>query len=884
MTKVLDEPIVAVVIPLFAHSVLVADALESALSQRCGFSFCIVVVNDGCPFQESALQVKSIQTVRPDVVHYVVQPNRGLSAARNTGIDYALAHFPSLQAIYFLDSDNAILPGALEAAWSSLQANPGTSWIYPNIDMFGITRNFDYRGDYSVFRHAFYNICEAGSMVHRRVFDAGIRFDETMKSGYEDWDFWLTAAEKGFRGAHHPHFGFRYRNRGESMLSQAHRDDKEIRSELRRKHASLIGQRGLMRLETLESPRYAILFTDTNEGMLTSGHAYSATAISHVEIDERLWRNIVFPGGQGLPPFFVFMTHAAWILMSQTGLILWVLYHFEVTLKDMAISSIVIHSDQGEAFEIRGGGKIANSDVLAIRLDTLRAVIREADTSWIEGLLSPGESKGVSTETLALPHTAGLSAEPKGTVALAFLVKIRSWRASRYRFAASRAWIWRDLSVPPLDALYLKVQEAFGGEVDYPSASPATRNIGFILPIASFGGVERVAYNLAQQFCSAGWQVHLYVIGQSRIEVPAEFRSSIASINFLQDPAFGAWDPETEYQGTALSASRKHPRAVNRLVAALAWLDVVVNCHTGEFNAAAAQLRRIGVRTVSHLHILDLSPYGRSVGHPILALAYEHAYDLIVCNSRQLAAWMHAAGIPAEKLLLVPNAPGHPLDQATRESILAERAERQESPKLSLNALYLGRLDRQKGIDRLAEVVRQTRELDLPVEWRIVGSAITGQETLPPILQGLREPPVFDGQSLTALFAWADVMVLLSEFEGVPLSVLEAQRLGVVVIATNVGALSEIVSNGKNGFLVETDTAIEQAVALLRLFAEVPELRSAVASNAASQVIEWPQAARALIARIDAMVDAERLARPPYLDPFRSAASGEVASAVSITQ
>jgi glycosyltransferase involved in cell wall biosynthesis len=127
-------------------------------------------------------------------------------------------------------------------------------------------------------------------------------------------------------------------------------------------------------------------------------------------------------------------------------------------------------------------------------------------------------------------------------------------------------------------------------------------------------------------------------------------------------------------------------------------------------------------------------------------------------------------------------------------------------------------------------------------------------------------------------------MVLLSEFEGVPLSVLEAQRLGVVVIATNVGALSEIVSNGKNGFLVETDTAIEQAVALLRLFAEVPELRSAVASNAASQVIEWPQAARALIARIDAMVDAERLARPPYLDPFRSAASGEVASAVSITQ
>ena len=328
----------------------------------------------------------------------------------------------------------------------------------------------------------------------------------------------------------------------------------------------------------------------------------------------------------------------------------------------------------------------------------------------------------------------------------------------------------------------------------------------------------------------------------------------MTSINFLNDAILGGWDPNIEYQGTALAAARNSPRAIHRIVAALAWLDAIVNCHSGHFNAAAADLRHLGVKTAAHLHLLDMTPFGRSVGHPILALAYEHAYDLILCNSRQLMSWMHGAGIPIEKLVLVPNAPGHPVDAAVRQKTLALRG---SSSNESLNVLFLGRLDRQKGIDRLAEVVKRTRDLDLPVNWRIVGSSVTGDDPAPPILQGLLEPAVFDSQQLTSLYAWADVLVLLSDYEGIPLSVLEAQRLGVVVIATNVGALSEIISNGENGFLVEPGTAIEQTVTLLKFLGEVPALRAKIAASA-SKVIEWPQAAKELIGIVGAMVDTDR--------------------------
>jgi glycosyltransferase involved in cell wall biosynthesis len=855
-----ESPEIAVVVPVFKHSVLVVDALASVIGQRSRYPFVIIVVNDGCPFRESDLQINSILAVFPNLIRYVLQTNGGLSAARNTGIDYALTHFPSVQAIYFMDADNTILPGAIEAAYTKLSVEPEISWIYPNIDMYGIKRNFDYSGPYSVLRHTQYNICEAGSLVHRRVFDAGIRFDERMKLGYEDWEFWLAAAERGFRGAQHPHFGFQYRNRGESMLRQSKRDDAEIQAYITRKHASFLGKRNLLRLESIEALRYAIIFSDTNEVLLTTGSSDLSTIMSAAEFDERLWRNIIHPTGQYIPPFFILMRRATFDELSQLGLLLWALHDSEVTLKEMNISCLIINRAGGRAFEVKPGGKARDSDVVAIGRELICTIIRAADTNWIEQVMSPEADMKVSTKTVTVPRRPGSGPMASGSiVVVALLVRIFTWRASAYRAAADRRWIWRDFSLPPPHSLYFNVRAAFGGEVTYAWPAGNSRNIGFVLPIASFGGVERVAYNLAHEFDRAGWRVHLFTIGPTRIEIPREFANSFASINFLEDGAFGGWDESSSYQGTALPAARNEPRAANRIEAALAWLDAVVNCHSGEFNTAAANLRRLGVKTVAHVHLLDQSRFGRSVGHPMITLAYEYAYDLILSNSQQLTSWMHGAGIPYEKLLHVANAPGYRLDSATREKHLARRG---SAATGRLNALYIGRLDRQKGMDRLADVVKQTEELGLPIDWRIVGSRLTDDGPTPPILKELLKPAVLDSDELTSLYAWADVMVLLSDYEGVPLSILEAQRLGVVVIATDVGALSEIISTGRTGFLVKLETAVEETVALLTFLIEVPALRSRIAA-AASQVIEWREAAAEFIERITALVDAERQSTLP---------------------
>ena len=54
----------------------------------------------------------------------------------------------------------------------------------------------------------------------------------------------------------------------------------------------------------------------------------------------------------------------------------------------------------------------------------------------------------------------------------------------------------------------------------------------------------------------------------------------------------------------------------------------------------------------------------------------------------------------------------------------------------------------------------------------------------------------------------ADLFMLPSNYEGLPMVILEAMSLGKPVVASNVGGISEIVENDKNGYTVENEATI----------------------------------------------------------------------------
>ena len=76
----------------------------------------------------------------------------------------------------------------------------------------------------------------------------------------------------------------------------------------------------------------------------------------------------------------------------------------------------------------------------------------------------------------------------------------------------------------------------------------------------------------------------------------------------------------------------------------------------------------------------------------------------------------------------------------------------------------------------------------------------------------------------------ADIFVLPSLYEGIPMTLIEAMGTGLPIVATNVGGIPNMLQNGKNAVLVEND--VEKIVQGLAFFAESEENRRIFGENA----------------------------------------------------
>ncbi len=251
------QPAIGVVIPVYGHSLLVAEAIESALSQDYDGTIDIIVVIDGDPNRETLATTRSLLAgaarTKPAnrSLSAVYRKNGRLSAARNTGIRFLLGRSSDLFGIFLLDADNRLAARSMSAYVDALLSDPDAGWAYPDVTFFGLSwgqAGCDIRVTaprYSKLRHLMGNICEAGSLVRTSVFRRGIFFDETFTQGYEDWEFWLQCLESGMHGTRVPDAGFLYRRRADSMLADADRISGDIVKRIHSKHAGLFSSEAI---------------------------------------------------------------------------------------------------------------------------------------------------------------------------------------------------------------------------------------------------------------------------------------------------------------------------------------------------------------------------------------------------------------------------------------------------------------------------------------------------------------------------------------------------------------------------------------------------------------------------------------------------------------
>jgi glycosyltransferase involved in cell wall biosynthesis len=165
-----------------------------------------------------------------------------------------------------------------------------------------------------------------------------------------------------------------------------------------------------------------------------------------------------------------------------------------------------------------------------------------------------------------------------------------------------------------------------------------------------------------------------------------------------------------------------------------------------------------------------------------------------------------------------------------------------------LRALTVARLERYKGIDVLLHALARARAAGAAVELSIAGDGAE-RSALQALAQtlGLTDVRFLGGvapDAIAGLLQGADLMVLPSRGEGLPVAIVEAMAQGRPVLATRVGGNAEVVMDGVTGRLVPVEDAEELARALVQLAADRAALeRMGVAARRAWEEGDWtPQA------------------------------------------
>lgn len=315
---------IGVVIPGYGHPQFLAEAIIGACEQEIDRPVRVVVIDDGCKFPETGQMVGQLMEKYTGTLHYLRQENTRLPGARNAGVRFLMALEPDLDSVYFLDADNRIAPYTLSAFRHALGEDAKIGWAYPDISMFGMSRGedgFDTREtapEYNKLKHLVGNISEAGSLVRADVFRAGVFYNEEMTSGFEDWDFWLSALDAGFEGKRARYSGFMYRRRPESMLADSRRLEETLISRIRQSHKALFAPKNILALEQKEAPVFAIYIVGADEILLTSDPKSKPTILSMDVFRQKLHNWAYDSREYFFPQYFITISQVEWQRLQKS--------------------------------------------------------------------------------------------------------------------------------------------------------------------------------------------------------------------------------------------------------------------------------------------------------------------------------------------------------------------------------------------------------------------------------------------------------------------------------------------------------------------------------------------------------------------------------------
>lgn len=227
-------PLVSVIIPCYNDGQYLDDSVSSVKEQTFTDTE-IIIVNDGSTDESTIQKLRSFNDTHITVLH---KENGHLSSARNHGIRHAKGQF-----IVTLDADDKFEKTFIEKGVNVLQQDVSAGAVTCYLKSFGL-KKYKWKplgGDIKNFLYR-QESC-ASAMFRKECWEKAGGYDEQMKSGYEDWEFWIRLTAAGWRVHVLKEYLLNYRVTEKSMLlTQSEPQREAIVNYIMEKHKELYWQ------------------------------------------------------------------------------------------------------------------------------------------------------------------------------------------------------------------------------------------------------------------------------------------------------------------------------------------------------------------------------------------------------------------------------------------------------------------------------------------------------------------------------------------------------------------------------------------------------------------------------------------------------------------
>jgi glycosyltransferase involved in cell wall biosynthesis len=228
---------ITVVITCFNYGAFLAESIHSALAQEGGEPR-VILVDDGSTDAHTLAELDRL----PPQVTLMRQAHAGPAEARNAGLrriqtPYALV----------LDADDRLTVDALQRLHDLLVLEPALGFTYGLVRFFGAWEGILRMPPYDPYRLLYRHNIGSVALIRRELFEDIGGYDPAFR-GYEDWEFWLHALERGWRGRRVETVTLHYRRHGRTVHGDARAHYRATFRQLRRKHSALYDRAGRRRL------------------------------------------------------------------------------------------------------------------------------------------------------------------------------------------------------------------------------------------------------------------------------------------------------------------------------------------------------------------------------------------------------------------------------------------------------------------------------------------------------------------------------------------------------------------------------------------------------------------------------------------------------------